>query len=401
MYIIKAILLKIKQLFEITEIVIFYFIVFLIIFFINILFARNINTELLAYNKYCYKYHKKTDILEELNEFDVLDSFYVVCKENRCARIAEITWGDNSLWILGSSDYKTDTIHQINPNNGSLINSYQLPIPDHCWSQGLDYDSVSPGGPYFWVSIDSPFGLIYKISKEDFKIEKKYYPPDNYPEAITIYNDSLWITGRQYNILYVLDLSSEKYASIFSFKAVAYGSDISKDVDGNLFLWMIDWDYSNGKYGKNKKIHKINPYTGKIIQSYKSPSPWPFGVCWENESPGGPYLWLCDYETNKVYKLREPTSNVSKSESRSAKQTITPNPFTESTNIKFTLEKPAQATLTVYDAFGREVADLLDERLEAGERSVAFEPRGLPSGIYYCVLRAGERSETAKLVVVK
>ncbi len=112
-------------------------------------------------------------------------------------------------------------------------------------------------------------------------------------------------------------------------------------------------------------------------------------------------LWITTCDGLFVYQEGGIILNSEDFKKRQSKTIAYPNPLSERTRIKFTLEKPSRAKLTVYDAFGRKVADLLDERLEAGERSVAFEPRGLPSGIYYCVLRAGERSETAKLVVVK
>jgi hypothetical protein len=55
--------------------------------------------------------------------------------------------------------------------------------------------------------------------------------------------------------------------------------------------------------------------------------------------------------------------------------------------------------LKVYNLFGREVASLLDERLEAGVHSVVWNASGLPAGVYFAVLHTGAGTETRKMQV--
>lgn len=43
-----------------------------------------------------------------------------------------------------------------------------------------------------------------------------------------------------------------------------------------------------------------------------------------------------------------------------------PNPFNPSTTIKFDLNKSADVTLTIFDALGREVETIVNEKIEAG-----------------------------------
>ncbi len=54
-----------------------------------------------------------------------------------------------------------------------------------------------------------------------------------------------------------------------------------------------------------------------------------------------------------------------------------PNPFNPVTLIRFTLPESAHAALIVYDVMGREVARLVDARLEPGEHHVRFDGSGL------------------------
>jgi len=83
-----------------------------------------------------------------------------------------------------------------------------------------------------------------------------------------------------------------------------------------------------------------------------------------------------------------------------------PNPFNPVTKIKY--EIPGQArndnalvTLKVYDILGREVATLVNEEKPAGEYEVEFNGSALTSGIYFYQLKAGEFSETKKMILLK
>jgi hypothetical protein len=78
-----------------------------------------------------------------------------------------------------------------------------------------------------------------------------------------------------------------------------------------------------------------------------------------------------------------------------------PNPFNPSTVIKFSLPDKMNAKLTVYDMQGREVAQLVNTELEAGQHSVQFNASGLASGIYFYTLSAKNMSATHKLLLLK
>jgi len=85
-----------------------------------------------------------------------------------------------------------------------------------------------------------------------------------------------------------------------------------------------------------------------------------------------------------------------------------PNPFNPSTKIGFRITDFGFVTLKVYDILGREVATLVNEEKPAGEYEVQFnaschsgEVRNLPSGIYFYHLRAGDYTETKKMVLIR
>lgn len=79
-----------------------------------------------------------------------------------------------------------------------------------------------------------------------------------------------------------------------------------------------------------------------------------------------------------------------------------PNPFNPSTTIRLDLAEPALVSLTVHDVLGRQVATLINqERISAGARFVAFDGTGLPSGVYFCRLQAGDNMLTHKMMLLK
>jgi hypothetical protein len=78
-----------------------------------------------------------------------------------------------------------------------------------------------------------------------------------------------------------------------------------------------------------------------------------------------------------------------------------PNPFNPETQIAFTIPRQEKVRLVVFDTAGRPVRTLVDGLLSAGKHQVVFDASGLPSGLYFYQLRAGEFQDVRKMVSVK
>ncbi|MFH1195028.1 MAG: LamG-like jellyroll fold domain-containing protein [bacterium] len=78
-----------------------------------------------------------------------------------------------------------------------------------------------------------------------------------------------------------------------------------------------------------------------------------------------------------------------------------PNPFNPTTTIEFAVPKSSNVKLVVYDVLGREVAELINQELNAGYNKVEFDASNLTSGIYFYSLKAGDFSCVKKLMLLK
>ncbi|MBC8488553.1 MAG: T9SS type A sorting domain-containing protein [Bacteroidetes bacterium] len=78
-----------------------------------------------------------------------------------------------------------------------------------------------------------------------------------------------------------------------------------------------------------------------------------------------------------------------------------PNPFNPTTNIKFDIPKSSFVKLIVYDILGREVAKLVNEKLNAGTYLVDWDGSGYPSGVYFCRMTTEKFTDIKKLTLLK
>lgn len=78
-----------------------------------------------------------------------------------------------------------------------------------------------------------------------------------------------------------------------------------------------------------------------------------------------------------------------------------PNPFNPTTTIAFTLNKPGNVVVKVFNVLGQEVATLLNEFREAKTHTIEFNASNLPSGLYIYTVQFGGQSISKKMVLMK
>lgn len=77
-----------------------------------------------------------------------------------------------------------------------------------------------------------------------------------------------------------------------------------------------------------------------------------------------------------------------------------PNPFANSTTIEYKLDHPSAVTITIFNHLGEQVEEIR-QHPSSGRQQIIWDAKGLPVGIYYFRLQAGEQVATGKLVLMR
>jgi len=78
-----------------------------------------------------------------------------------------------------------------------------------------------------------------------------------------------------------------------------------------------------------------------------------------------------------------------------------PNPFNPNTVISYQLAVRSDVSINVYDALGKVVVELINEKQNAGLHSIEFDGSNLPSGIYFYELKAGNNFKVKRMLLLK
>ena len=78
-----------------------------------------------------------------------------------------------------------------------------------------------------------------------------------------------------------------------------------------------------------------------------------------------------------------------------------PNPFNPSTKIRYSIPQSSNIIIKIFDILGNEIETLVNEEKPVGTYELTWNAVNLPSGIYFCHLRAGDFISTKKMVLLK
>jgi hypothetical protein len=78
-----------------------------------------------------------------------------------------------------------------------------------------------------------------------------------------------------------------------------------------------------------------------------------------------------------------------------------PNPFNPTTTIQYDLPRLSDVNLEIFDILGRKVETLVNVRQEAGHHSAIWDGGEHTSGVYFYRLKAGDFTDTKKMLLIK
>ncbi len=288
--------------------------------------------------------------------------------------------------------------------------------------------------------------IMFSISiqaQSELEEALKYYPLDfgNYWEYVTIsddyifgfdtsyysiavFADTLMPNGKKYKTLkkkyFSSDYSSENYQRIDSLKANVYQyngeeflidsllsqpNDISKagrggHKSGETVCTQISIDSIFGSYFETKFFERTDQ---PIDWEYKLAKG--LGYIGEEICEG-----TCSWEVlihakigDKVYG--ESITSLGGYKDNLLKNFILyqnyPNPFNPTTNINFTINKPAKTILVIYNSIGEKISELTNKYLNQGTYSIEFDASNLSSGVYFYRLKSGSYFQTQKMLLIQ
>ncbi len=78
-----------------------------------------------------------------------------------------------------------------------------------------------------------------------------------------------------------------------------------------------------------------------------------------------------------------------------------PNPFNPSTIFSFSIPTEEFVILAIYNSLGEKVAEIINDRMNAGTYKSVWNARGVTTGVYFARLTVGAKTEVQKILLLK
>ena len=286
---------------------------------------------------------------------------------------------DGNYLLFGSSnDTLGEMLNVFSTQHMEVVKT--LPIHDNCvYDYAFTHDSKRV------CAIQSDNILIIYLDSLDSYIENEittgyrsyssaYSPIDDY-FYVLIENDSMY--NDDWYLFKIDPLSGEIIEEIPIPESDYHQVEISKNgmpvIRGARSLWFNDMSYmlpgiSQEMYYDGEFDLFVIPITGPDKIGVFSPL----------------------YLDSKIYPETKRTNII----------TVSPNPFSTSTVLSYDLPKPSTIRITIFNQLGKQV-DHIQQSQSAGKQRINWNAEGLPSGMYYFTLQAGEQVATGKMVLMR
>ncbi|MEO5931675.1 MAG: T9SS type A sorting domain-containing protein, partial [Candidatus Kapaibacterium sp.] len=338
-----------------------------------------------------------------------------------------IAFDGEYLW---STDWGSKTLLKLDPNTLQTVAVLTMDLPKGLDSLFTDLAYVPTKGHFFINKLNNtvqtnPGGVIIEIDKAG-KLVGQWTSPCAYPIGVA------WLGGNHSTRQQLLITDRNRDQKLYFYNPddmnnpveikdrlqphVQYGPrGATEGPDGKTFYQAIT-DFSGGAL-QTTTAEKRNIETQSLDCTIPLSSPFvASGVINARGiefDPRDSNIWVSDFGGN-IYKMVSCDSRASippppQADAPSAPATggmtlaqNSPNPFSGTTSIRFTLPGTGNAKVVVYDATGKLVATVADGRFDAGEHVVEFTPNGLPSGVYrYSLVLENGATRSGTMVYLK
>jgi penicillin V acylase-like amidase (Ntn superfamily) len=209
------------------------------------------------------------------------------------------------------------------------------------------YDSLKDGS-----AVDYGFAILTSVGPSNFNKWNLVFDLKNHRFHVR--------TNTNRNIRYV-DFSSFDFTCNTPVKLFELDNQFSGDVHNSF----IDYDYTINRKAIFNIFQEVGAYVGNASD-------------WAKET-------MARYPETTTCRIENSNSGIKKYELH---QNF-PNPFNQSTEIRYALEESNDIEISICNITGKEIEILFDGYETAGEHDVHWSSKGSPSGIYFTRLQAG------------
>ncbi len=342
-----------------------------------------------------YSYDREYAIMKSLDDGDSWDF-----NDNIPESIVEIVHiiNDTSLVLAGKTNGSQLYLSEDYGSNWQLI---QIPVIIYSYRHLQSVDDV------LLAECTYPTQDIYLSEDMGLNWEALHFPEMSNltgatPAPFKILNDTLFV--RYYRYLWAYPLNS--VVASWTLRSTLPGVILAS--------YDIAWDIVDD--GINRIFISGHTKSHDLLVSYD------YGYTWEEQEIEMPpdrqgevaidiaydkwrdRLWI-DTGVGLAY-LDNPTTHVGEDVWRFQPATYAtmnayPNPFNANTTVQYTLTRPGNVRLDVFDLLGRRVATLVDGMTLPGGHSVSFDASELSSGSYFLRLNTPDQTLHRRITLVK
>jgi photosystem II stability/assembly factor-like uncharacterized protein len=279
------------------------------------------------------------------------------------------------------------------PIDSTLITNELLPISFQ-WTKAKDENPVS----YSFVFFDSLKNEIARFNPAaDTFFTFTRTDLSNLPKTLLYWNiEANDGTDTVYSYMNSIILDPSVPVELTSFKAAVSGSNVTLSWSTATETNNSGFDIERSMKGKDYSVVGFVQGAGTVTESMS------YVYNDENLLPGFYNYRIRQNDFDGSYKFYNLESEVEiTAPAVYSIQQNYPNPFNPVTKINFSIPSAGKVNITVYDIIGNEVAEIVNQELEAGTHSADFNAASLTSGVYFYKITAGSFTQTMKMLLLK
>ena len=300
-------------------------------------------------------------------------------------------------WLFVSNASGVDLYHLADPANPNKVGS--LPVFS-VTSFALDGDPIVPGpsrtaaGPaYLYMTTFS--GLtVYNVTDPANPAARGTHPARDFMTDVDLHDGNAFVVdGRTgWSIIQFVPPITPVFISDFD------ATLRDREVD-------LTWQIAADEAFQGFKILRDNG-DGRMREVQSALLPTSDRTFTDSDAPAGDLRYALVVVENDGSQLRSPIVSVKVPGQRTALHPASPNPFNPSTTIPFELAEAGHVWLDIFDARGRHITKLVNRPMTAGRHDVTWQGvdsagESVGSGVYFARLRAGGKTMSQKLVLLK